>query len=162
MPCLYEPDALILPIRAAVRKGMQIVMGAEAREGLQTVWQAPRDARALDILNTMNFKGLPTGVTEWSRIPESTHPGASGTARVRSQQLTEIQLRCVVYSENYLADHWCSKGHIVFVVEGELTIEHKDGDAFSLKTGTTYHVADDEATQHRVRSKLGATVFIVD
>src|SRR5580698_1626455 len=109
----------------------------------------------------MNFNDFPAGVTDWSQVPESVNPGESGTATVRSRQLGDIQLRLVVYSSNYVANHWCRKGHIVFVVAGQLSIEHQDGITYTLMPGTSYHVADD-GTPHRVSSESGATIFIVD
>jgi hypothetical protein len=110
----------------------------------------------------MLLNGLPFGVTNWSQVPESVHPGASGTAMVRSRQLGDIQLRLVVYSPNYVADHWCHKGHIVFVILGQLTIEHRETLTYTLESGTSYHVADDDGPPHRVLSENGATIFIVD
>jgi hypothetical protein len=110
----------------------------------------------------MNLKDLAAETIEWSKVPQTVHPGASGLATIRERQLGDIQLRLVIYSPNYVADHWCSKGHIVFVIEGELVIEHQDGTVFSLTSGTSYHVADNEGLPHRVRSHDGATVFIVD
>ena len=69
----------------------------------------------------------------------------------------------VEYAPGYLADHWCSKGHILYVVSGELAIEHRDGQAaHRLSAGMSWHVADDEGTPHRVRSPTGATIFILD
>lgn len=110
----------------------------------------------------MHLSGFPVGVADWSQAPESVHPGASGTATVRSRQLGDIQLRLVVYSPNYLADHWCHKGHIVFVVLGQLFIEHQDALAHKVGSGSSYHVADDDGPPHRVRSENGATILIID
>jgi hypothetical protein len=110
----------------------------------------------------MNLVNLPAGITDWSGVPASVHPGASGTATMRTRRFGDIQLRLVVYGANYVADHWCHKGHIVFVVAGKLSIEHQMGLTYTLTTGTSYHVADDEGPPHRVLSENGATIFIVD
>jgi mannose-6-phosphate isomerase class I len=110
----------------------------------------------------MNLKGLPAGSIEWSQIPESVHQGKSGTAAIRSQLFGDIQIRHVVYSSDYVSDHWCSKGHIVFVIEGQLVIEYQDGVASTLSPGTSYLIADNDRPPHRGVSKDGATVFIVD
>jgi hypothetical protein len=67
----------------------------------------------------------------------------------------------VEYSPGYLADHWCSKGHILLVVEGELDTELADGRRFTLKPGMSYQVADG-AEPHRSRTQCGAKLFIVD
>ena len=110
----------------------------------------------------MKITDLPSSMTDWSAIPSSEHPGQSGTALVRSRQFGEIQLRIVEYSASYLGDHWCHKGHLTFVLSGQMVIEHEDGRILTLPAGTSYHVADDDGSPHRVRSDHGATVFVVD
>ena len=72
-----------------------------------------------------------------------------------------IRVRMVEYSPGYLADHWCSKGHILLCLEGELTTELADGRTFVLKPGMSYQVAD-AAEPHRSRTAIGAKLFIVD
>ena len=42
-------------------------------------------------------------------------------------QFGEIRVRMVEYSAGYLADHWCSKGHVLLCLEGELETELKTG-----------------------------------
>jgi hypothetical protein len=65
------------------------------------------------------------------------------------------------YSPGYRADHWCSKGHILFCLEGELTTELQDGRVFVLKPGMSYQVAD-QAEPHRSYTAGGAKLFVVD
>ena len=67
----------------------------------------------------------------------------------------------VEYTPGYLADHWCSKGHIVLCVAGELQTELQDGRTFTLRPGMSYQVADG-AEAHRSRTGPGATIFLVD
>jgi hypothetical protein len=67
----------------------------------------------------------------------------------------------VEYSPGYLADHWCSKGHILLWLEGELRAELKDGRVFNLKPGMSYQVADD-VEAHRSSTSAGAKLFVVD
>lgn len=110
----------------------------------------------------MKFTDLPSSITDWSAQPASEHPGESGTATVRSRQFGEIQLRLVDYSASYVGDHWCHKGHLTFVVSGQMAIEHADGSMLAVHAGTSYHVADDINPPHRVRSEGGARVFVVD
>jgi len=110
----------------------------------------------------MKLDNLPTGAIDWSDVPASEIRGESGSATVRARQLDDVQIRLVDYSAGYLADHWCSKGHIIFVAEGALTIEHRDGSRYELAEGSSYHVADDDGSPHRVLCEGGATVFIVD
>jgi quercetin dioxygenase-like cupin family protein len=109
----------------------------------------------------MRMQDIPFGATDWSSIPKSEHTGTSGVAAWRTRQFGEIRVRMVEYSPGYLADHWCSKGHILLVLEGELETELEDGRKFVLKTGMSYQVADG-AEPHRSSTRTGATLFIVD
>jgi hypothetical protein len=59
------------------------------------------------------------------------------------------------------ADHWCTKGHILWVLEGQLVTELSDGQTFVLMPGMSYEVADDDGA-HRSRTAVGAKLFIVD
>jgi len=104
---------------------------------------------------------IPFGVTDWSGVVTTEHPGISGMAYWRTIQCGDIRVRMVEYSPGYLADHWCSKGHILLVLEGELHTELDDGRTFILKTGMSYQVADG-AEPHRSSTDTGARLFIVD
>jgi hypothetical protein len=110
----------------------------------------------------MNIADLPPGMIDWPRIARTVLAGEAGNASGRAQQLGDIQVRIVEYSAGYLADHWCHKGHILFVVSGALVIEHQDGSRYDLTPGTSWHVADNQGAPHRVVCAKGATVFIVD
>ena len=110
----------------------------------------------------MRFADLPQGVIDWSRLAAAVQQGERGAATARACQFGDIQLRLVDYGAGYLADHWCTKGHILFVVAGALAIEHRDGTRYELSPGMTWHVADEQGAPHRVICDNGATVFIVD
>jgi hypothetical protein len=103
----------------------------------------------------------PFGVTDWSLVPAETKPGEQGTATWRVQQFGPIRVRMLEYSPGYRADHWCSKGHILLCLEGELVTELADGRTFTLRPGQSYQVADD-AEPHRSSTTCGARLFVVD
>src|SRR3954468_17511112 len=98
---------------------------------------------------------------DWSRIEQTIYPGETGTAFWKTLQLDGIRLRIVEYSEGYLADHWCRKGHIVHCLEGEFITELQEGKKFSLSPGMTYIVSD-ELSSHRSISKDGVKLLIID
>ncbi len=111
----------------------------------------------------MKLINTPETVTDWSRLAPTRIPGASGVVQSRSHQVGDVQLRLVEYGVGYLADHWCAKGHVIYVVSGTLTIEHENSTpARKLVAGMSWCVGDAEGSAHRVRSDTGATVFIVD
>jgi len=109
----------------------------------------------------MQIAGVPFGVTDWSTVPETVHPGERGEARWRTIQVGDARVRMVTYSPGYVADHWCSKGHILLVLEGTLVTEIQDGGSHTMTAGMSYQVADGESP-HRSRTEGGARLFIVD
>jgi hypothetical protein len=109
----------------------------------------------------MQMSGIPFGTTDWSQVETTEHRGETGRATWRTRQFGPIRVRLVEYTPGYLADHWCSKGHILFCVEGELQTELQDGRTFTLLPGTSYQVADG-AEPHRSSTRAGAKLFIVD
>lgn len=109
----------------------------------------------------MLIDSLPFTVTDWLSIEPTVHAGESGQATWRTQQFGTIRVRLVNYSPGYRADHWCSKGHILLCLAGELHTELEDGRRFTLGPGMSYQVAD-EAEAHRSSTSIGARLFIVD
>ena len=109
----------------------------------------------------MKISNIPFGITDWSSVERTEHQGERGSATWRTRQFGAIRVRMVDYTPGYLADHWCSKGHILFCLNGELETELEDGRRFTLVPGMSYQVAD-EAEAHRSSTTNGATLFIVD
>jgi hypothetical protein len=109
----------------------------------------------------MQMSGIPFGTTDWTRVEATEHKGEAGMAYWRTRQFGDIRVRLVEYSPGYLADHWCTKGHILLCTEGELDTELEDGRKFTLKPGMSYQVADNDAP-HRSSTAVGAKLFIVD
>jgi hypothetical protein len=109
----------------------------------------------------MRIENLPFQTTDWLSVAPTTHKGDAGEATWRTKEFGEIRVRLVDYSPGYVADHWCSKGHIIFCVDGELVTDLNDGRSFTLKPGMSYQVADDDG-QHRSHTDKGARLFIVD
>lgn len=98
---------------------------------------------------------------DWEQIPETIHPGTSGVASWRTTQMEGIRLRIVEYSPDYIADHWCQKGHIVHCLEGRFTSEMENGESFTLTAGMTYIVSDN-LSSHRSITEMGARLLIID
>jgi quercetin dioxygenase-like cupin family protein len=109
----------------------------------------------------MRIEDVPFSTTDWTQVPETVHPGETGAAYWRTKEQGNIRVRMVRYSAGYRADHWCARGHVLLVLDGELTTELQDGSTHILKPGMTYEVASD-AAPHRSRTAIGATLFIVD
>ena len=109
----------------------------------------------------MRIDGVPFMTTDWGAVPATVHPGASGNATWRTIEQGNIRVRMVEYSPGYVADHWCRRGHVLLVLEGELVTELDTGAKVTLSRGMSYQVADD-AGAHRSCTNTGARLFIVD
>jgi hypothetical protein len=109
----------------------------------------------------MIIEGVPFCTIDWSTVEATVHPGVTGQAIWRTFEMGNIRVRMVEYTPGYLADHWCSRGHVLLVMEGELVTELNDGRKFTLKPGVSYQVAED-INPHRSYTEGGAKLFIVD
>lgn len=109
----------------------------------------------------MDLIDIPFTITDWSKLPVVEHSGETGKAFWRTIDFGCVRVRMVEYSPNYKADHWCKRGHILLVLEGELITELDDGRIFTLTSGTSYEVQND-GESHLSKTKNGAKLFIVD
>ena len=110
----------------------------------------------------MKIDGVPFCTVDWNMGPVTEHRGKTGKAFWRTLESGNLRVRMVEYSSGYAADHWCSRGHVLLVLEGELVTQLKDGREFVLKSGTSYQTQDDTSNPHRSYTKSGAKLFIVD
>jgi hypothetical protein len=104
---------------------------------------------------------IPFHTTDWKDVPATRHAGESGFALWHTREYGDLRVRLVEYSANYLADHWCERGHILFCLEGELDTELSGGQTVRLQPGMSYQVSDG-LSSHRSSTKTGAKLFIVD
>jgi quercetin dioxygenase-like cupin family protein len=110
----------------------------------------------------MNIEGVGFSVVDWSKVPPVEHSGETGTSFWRTVEEGNVRVRKVEYSAGFRSDHWCSRGHILLVLDGKLFVELKDGRTFTLGTGLSFRASDDAANPHLVYTKDKTSVFIVD
>jgi len=110
----------------------------------------------------MNIQNVPFSWTEWDRLETQEHPGETGTSQWRVFSAGNLRVRVVDYSPGFRSDHWCPRGHVLLVLEGELVIELKDGRSFTMPEMTSFQAGDDEDNPHLAYTEKGAKVFIVD
>ncbi|MCD1125100.1 DHCW motif cupin fold protein [Jinshanibacter sp. LJY008] len=113
----------------------------------------------------MKMSPFAFSLTDWASVEKTEHRGETGTVwwqtRFFGEEQNKIRVRMVEYSPEYLADHWCSKGHVLFCLEGELETTLEDGRKFVLTPGVSYQVGDN-AEAHQSYTKTGARLLIVD
>jgi len=110
----------------------------------------------------MEIQNLPFRLTDWSKVPTIEYKGETGTSYWQVFEEGNIRVRIVEYSPGFRSDHWCPKGHILLVLEGDLTIELKNGQVYRMPPGTSFQASNDDANPHMAYTDKGAKVFIVD
>ena len=109
----------------------------------------------------MEIIGVPFTVVDWNNVEPEEHSGEQGKAIWKVFKQGNIRVRIVEYTPGYLADHWCKKGHVIYVLEGEMTTELDDGRKFTTRAGQSYQVADNDGA-HRTFTETGVKFFVVD
>jgi len=119
------------------------------------------DSRRWPYADWMELIAHPFSTIDWSALDYTVHAGASGEAHWRTVAIGDTRIRMVDYSPGYLADHWCTRGHVLLVLDGELRTELDDGRVVNLTAGQSYQVGPDMES-HRSSTTVGARLFIVD
>ena len=104
----------------------------------------------------------PYTVIDWDDVPITKHSGETGFAYFRTCETGNVRIRLVEYSPGFKSDHWCCRGHVIHLLEGEMVFELKDGLLMVLKRGMTCCMSDNSQNPHRSFTKTGAVLFIVD
>ncbi|MDX2482567.1 MAG: DHCW motif cupin fold protein [Pseudodonghicola sp.] len=110
----------------------------------------------------MKLPEMPFTRINWQDLTPQVFPGETGQSQWRTAEQAGLRTRIVEYGPGFVADHWCDRGHVLFVVSGEIEIELADGRIFALTAGAGFTVSDHGDAAHLVRSTHGARVFIVD
>ncbi|RLD24631.1 MAG: hypothetical protein DRI71_02030 [Bacteroidetes bacterium] len=109
----------------------------------------------------MSNQNISFQTIDWEKIPKTEYKGESGIAYWQTIQFQGLRIRVVEYSKDFILDHWCEKGHIVHCLEGEFIAELKD-DGKSIFTKGMSFVVSDELSSHRIGTKKGVKLLIID
>ena len=82
--------------------------------------------------------GIPFTNVVWEEEPGTEIPGERGSSVSRTVQSGDVRVRMVEMGAGYRGDHWCSKGHVVLVMEGSLTTVLEDGRKFVTTAGNSF------------------------
>ena len=104
---------------------------------------------------------IPFQTINWLNIEKTEHKGETGTSYWQTIELNGLRIRLVEYSKGYVADHWCSKGHIVYCLQGAFVSELQNGELFTLTKGMSYIVSDNASTHRSVAAKK-VKLLIID
>ena len=109
----------------------------------------------------MEIANLGNVAINWEEILADKIVGETGFVVCKSKEIGKLKIRYNTYSENFKADHWCDKEHILLVLNGVLLIEFKDGSSVTVTKGNSY-VLSDKNQEHRASTLEAAEVFIVE
>lgn len=110
----------------------------------------------------MQIENVPYTKINWDSVPITKHTGETGSAYWRTIELSNIRIRMVEYSPGYKGSHWCCRGHVIHLLEGEVVMGLQDGTHTILKKGMTWCSGDSDRNPHLTFTKNGALLFIVD
>lgn len=71
------------------------------------------------------MSNIPFQSIDWLSIEKIEYPGKAEIAFWQTIRFEGLRIRLVKYSNGYLSDHRCQKGHIVHSLEGEFKQERK-------------------------------------
>lgn len=109
----------------------------------------------------MEFKDTALREINWSEIDAVTRAGESGSSEWKEVLFNGIRAAVAEISPNYRSAEWCSKGHILYCISGELTIEFRDGREIKMLPGRS--LIHGEGEPHiAVSGNRGAKIFVVD
>ena len=109
----------------------------------------------------MDINTLENLSINWENIPGEQSDGITGNATSKTVSCQAIKIRKLDFSESYEADHWCEKGHIIYVITGELIIEYKDGSSINVAQGNSL-ILGDNISSHKAKTKTTTQILIID
>lgn len=111
----------------------------------------------------MEIAPCPFTVIPFEKLKLQTMPGETvAVANFTQMDAGGVRMRIVEYEPGYLADHWCDIGHFGYVLSGNVTLELKDKPSQLLKEGEAFLVSSYGDAAHRVYTKWGARLLILD
>lgn len=110
----------------------------------------------------MQIISEPYSVIDWDNIPIEKQPGEKGFAWSRTFKAENIRIVLVEYSPDFKADHWCCRGHVLHLLDGEMSIELKDGSMISLIKGMSCCLSDHNSIAHKPFTGKGALLLVID
>jgi len=110
----------------------------------------------------MQIISEPYSVIDWDNVPITRNSGEAGFTWSRTYEAGNIRIRLTEYSPGFRSDHWCCRGQIIHLLDGEMKFELKDGSMVRLMTGMSCCFSDSKAIAHKPLTETGAFLLIID
>lgn len=110
----------------------------------------------MEAVNENNNVDIDFPNTEWVRWEK---PGANG--RVKMVHSDGTRFRILELPPGFNEEHWCEKGHVGYVFEGEFVIQFKDREV-TCGPGMAFNIPDGDPHRSRGLESGPTVVFVVD
>lgn len=110
----------------------------------------------------MKLVDVPYALIDWQNVESAEVKGITGNAFWKTKKFNDLRIRIIEKSPGYRADHYCKKGHVIYVIEGEMEIYFENDEKFSVSTGQTVFLGDDPEFGHCTFTEKGIKYFIID
>lgn len=101
-------------------------------------------------------------VIDWDYVPITKQSGETGFAWCRTYETGYIRIRLLEYSPGFKSEHWCCRGHLIHLFDGEINFDFKDGSGIMLRKGVSCCFTDSKSIAHKSFTGNGAFLLIVD
>jgi len=87
---------------------------------------------------------------------ESPAPGVRHKVYIRDNQ----RIRLVEFSDKFIEEDWCIKGHIGYVLEGSISIDF-DGKVSTFREGDGFFIPEGKGSKHKGKIAKGEKAIVV-
>jgi|WetSurMetagenome_2_1015567.scaffolds.fasta_scaffold104034_2 quercetin dioxygenase-like cupin family protein len=97
-----------------------------------------------------------------NRVPLKDIPWESPAPGVRNKSFNRNgqRLRLVEFSDTFVEDEWCTKGHIGYVLEGELSIDY-NGRSVKYAPGDGIFIEEGAESKHKAIVPRGKKALLI-
>lgn len=104
----------------------------------------------------INLGGIDFPNMEWSKWEK---PGADG--RVKMCFIGNKRIRLLELPPGFNEEHWCLKGHVGYVLQGEFTIHYEDR-SVSCSPGMGFVIPDGDPHRSQGMESSKTLVYVID
>jgi hypothetical protein len=110
----------------------------------------------------MQINEISHELIDWQSFEKTEVKGITGKAFWQTKKYSDLRLRIIEKMPGYRADHFCKKGHIIYVIDGEMDVELENGESFKVKAGQSVMLGDNPEFGHTTFTENGVKYFIID
>ncbi len=110
----------------------------------------------------MKLNDVPFELIDWKKLEAKEVKGITSKAFWRTKNFNDVRIRIIEKLPGYRADHFCKKGHIIYIIEGSMEVEFENGMKFNIGAGESLFLSDVEENGHSTYTEKGVKYFIID